>query len=124
MDESWISVLIMVAFFILPIIFGKGKKREAEKEEKNLWEEIFSEVDIDHMSEDFETQEYNFNRERYVKPNVKIVEKPKTVSEADVAEEDNIIDGNEVKVGTGMSKDEKKKLIIYSEVMSPKYKEY
>lgn len=124
MDESWISVLIMVAFFILPIIFGKGKKREAEKEEKNLWEEIFSEVDIDHMSEDFETQEYNFNRERYVKPNVKIVEKPKTVSEADVAEENNIIDGNEVKVGTGMSKDEKKKLIIYSEVMSPKYKEY
>lgn len=124
MDESWISVLIMVAFFILPIIFGKGKKREAEKEEKNLWEEIFSEVDIDHMSEDFETQEYNFNRERYVKPNVKIVEKPKMVSEADVAEEDNIVDGNEVKVGTGMSKDEKKKLIIYSEVMSPKYKEY
>lgn len=124
MDESWISVLIMVAFFILPVIFGKGKKKEAEKDGKNLWEEIFSEVDYDQISQEDGTPGYNFNKESYIRPKVKVVESSKVVSEADVAEEENIIPKSGVKVGTGMSKEEKKKLIIYSEVMSPKYKEY
>ena len=60
-------------------------------------------------------------REVYKAPEMKVrvvpvKESEKKVKEAEVE--------NSVKVGSGMSKEEKKKLVIYSEVMSPKYKEY
>lgn len=117
MGESWISILAMVAFFILPIIFGNNKKKHTSAPvDKSDFDEFLSELGLD--GDDMVEEERVVERESYRKPqmNVKIV--PQKVEQPEVKEE------NEVKLGRGMSKEDKKKLIIYSEVMNPKYKEY
>lgn len=105
MDESWLSILLTVLFVVFPIIFGSKKK----KEEKGI-EEYEFELEV---------------KEHYQKPDLDIriqEKKKKEVERVEIKEvEDKIQD---VEVGDGMPKEEKKKLIIYSEVMSPKYKEY
>ena len=118
MEESWISVLAMVAFFILPLVLGKNKMKTQSKQDKSDFQEFLSELGLDEDEQEFDAEP---EREIYVRPVVKTKVVPKEVKPkvADVPNE-----ADEVRVGRGMSKEEKRKLIIYSEVMSPKYKEY
>jgi hypothetical protein len=118
MEESWISVLTMVAFFILPLIFGKRKAKALSEQGKGDFQEFLSELGLDEDEQEFDAEP---EREIYVRPVVRTKVVPKEVKPkvADVPNE-----ADEVRVGRGMSKEEKRKLIIYSEVMSPKYKEY
>lgn len=105
MDESWLSILLTVLFVISPILFGAKKK----KEEKGIEE---YELELD-------------ERKYYQGPeiDIQVQEKEKeTVKKVEIKEEEDT--KQDVEVGDGMPKEEKKKLIIYSEVMSPKYKEY
>lgn len=118
MEGSWISVLAMVAFFILPLVLGKNKMKTQSKQDKSDFQEFLSELGL---GEDQLEPEAEPEKEIYARPVVKTRVVPKEVKPkvADVPNE-----ADEVKVGRGMSKEEKRKLIIYSEVMSPKYKEY
>ena len=123
MGDSWITIVAMVAFFFLPIIFGnKRKKPESAGEVKNELEEFLSQLGMDELPEeesDGESEE--IFREVYKAPEMKVRVVPVKESEKKVKE---VEVENRVKVGSGMSKEEKRKLVIYSEVMSPKYKEY
>ena len=111
MGESWITILIMVCFTLLPIIFDAKKKQKSAKsgEDASKLEELLSELELVIPDEEPD--------EEYEKPEIKI--RP-TVVKPDP--EKNV--KKEVEVGRGMSKEDKRKLVIYSEVMSPKYKEY
>ncbi len=116
MGESWISVLAMVAFFILPIILGnkgKGKKKE------NTIEEFLSELGFDQEDLIEEVEAVEAQKDKYESPQIKEVSVNNTHTEKPDAD-----NNAELIVGKGMSREEKKKLVIYSEVMSPKYKEY
>lgn len=122
MGDSWITIVAMVAFFFLPIIFGNKKKPESAGEVKNELEEFLSQLGMDELPEeesDGESEE--IFREVYKAPEMKVRVVPVKESEKKVKETEV---ENSVKVGSGMSKEEKRKLVIYSEVMSPKYKEY
>lgn len=123
MGDSWITIVAMVAFFFLPIIFGnKRKKPESAGEVKNELEEFLSGLGMDDLSdEESDSRSEEISREIYRAPEMKVRVVPEKTSEKRV--ENTEVD-NSVKVGSGMSKEEKKKLVIYSEVMSPKYKEY
>ena len=123
MGDSWITIVAMVAFFFLPIIFGnKRKKPESAGEVKNELEEFLSGLGMDDLSdEESDSGSEEISREIYRAPEMKVRVVPEKTSEKRV--ENTEVD-NSVKVGSGMSKEEKKKLVIYSEVMSPKYKEY
>lgn len=118
MEGSWISVLAMVAFFILPLVLGKNKMKTQSKQDKSDFQEFLSELGLGEDEQEFDAEP---EREIYVRPVVRTKVIPKEVKPkvADVPNE-----ADEVRVGRGMSKEEKRKLIIYSEVMSPKYKEY
>lgn len=117
MGESWITILIMVCFTLLPIIFDAKKKQKSAKsgEDASKLEELLSELEL--VIPDVESEETEVALEEYQKPEIKI--RP-TVVKPDP--EKNV--KKEVEVGRGMSKEDKRKLVIYSEVMSPKYKEY
>lgn len=117
MEESWITILIMVCFTLLPIIFDAKKKQRSAKsgEDASKLEELLSELEL--VIPDEEPEETDVALEEYEKPEIKI--RP-TVVKPDP--EKNV--KKEVEVGRGMSKEDKRKLVIYSEVMSPKYKEY
>lgn len=117
MGESWITILIMVCFTLLPIIFDAKKKQKSAKsgEDASKLEELLSELEL--VIPDEESEETDVALEEYEKPEIKI--RP-TVVKPDP--EKNV--KKEVEVGRGMSKEDKRKLVIYSEVMSPKYKEY
>lgn len=121
MEESWITILIMVCFTLLPIIFDAKKKQRSAKsgEDASKLEELLSELELVIPDEepDEESEETDIVLEEYQKPEIKI--RP-TVVKPDP--EKNV--KKEVEVGRGMSKEDKRKLVIYSEVMSPKYKEY
>lgn len=120
MGESWISILAMVAFFILPIIFGNNKKKQRSAPiDKSDFDELLSELGLD--GDDMGEDEIPQWRESYRRPEMEVKIVPKKVEHPEV---EKVEKGEELKVGSGMSKEEKKKLIIYSEVMSPKYKEY
>ena len=123
MGDSWITIVAMAAFFILPIIFGnKRKKPESAGEVKNELEEFLSGLGMDDLSdEESDSGSEEISREIYRAPEMRVRVVPEKTSEKRV--ENTEVD-NSVKVGSGMSKEEKKKLVIYSEVMSPKYKEY
>ena len=118
MEESWISVLTMVAFFILPLILGKKRAKDQSEQGKGDLQEFLSELGLDEDEPEFDSEP---EKETYIRPAVMIKVVPKEVKPK-VEDVRNEID--EVRVGRGMSKEEKRKLIIYSEVMSPKYKEY
>lgn len=117
MEESWITILIMVCFTLLPIIFDAKKKQKSAKsgEDASKLEELLSEFEL--VIPEEEPEEADIVLEEYEKPEIKI--RP-TVVKPDP--EKNV--KKEVEVGRGMSKEDKRKLVIYSEVMSPKYKEY
>lgn len=117
MGESWITILIMVCFTLLPIIFDAKKKQKSAKsgEDASKLEELLSELEL--VIPEEEPEETDIVLEEYQKPEIKI--RP-TVVKPDP--EKNV--KKEVEVGRGMSKEDKRKLVIYSEVMSPKYKEY
>lgn len=117
MEESWITILIMVCFTLLPIIFDAKKKQKSAKsgEDASKLEELLSELEL--VIPEEEPEETDIVLEEYQKPEIKI--RP-TVVKPDP--EKNV--KKEVEVGRGMSKEDKRKLVIYSEVMSPKYKEY
>ncbi|MBR2298056.1 MAG: hypothetical protein IKA45_04180 [Bacteroidales bacterium] len=117
MGESWITILIMVCFTLLPIIFDAKKKQRSAKsgEDASKLEELLSELEL--VIPEEEPEETDIVLEEYEKPEIKI--RP-TVVKPDP--EKNV--KKEVEVGRGMSKEDKRKLVIYSEVMSPKYKEY
>ena len=123
MGDSWITIVAMAAFFILPIIFGnKRKKPESAGEVKNELEEFLSGLGMDDLSdEESDSGSEEISREIYRAPEMRVRVVPEKTSEKRV--ENTEVDKS-VKVGSGMSKEEKKKLVIYSEVMSPKYKEY
>ena len=123
MGDSWITIVAMAAFFILPIIFGnKRKKPESAGEVKNELEEFLSGLGMDDLSdEESDSGSEEISREIYRAPERRVRVVPEKTSEKRV--ENTEVDKS-VKVGSGMSKEEKKKLVIYSEVMSPKYKEY
>ncbi|MBO7249002.1 MAG: hypothetical protein J6U88_02840 [Bacteroidales bacterium] len=115
MGESWIPILSLVVFFILPLILGgKGKKKE-----DNTIGELLSELGLDQENLVEEIEAVEEQKDKYVSPQINaVIMKDSHVEEPDADE------NMEVKVGKGMSREEKKKLVIYSEVMSPKYKEY
>ena len=117
MGESWITILIMVCFTLLPIIFDAKKKQKSAKsgEDASKLEELLSELEL--VIPDEESKETEVALKKKKKPEIKI--RP-TVVKPDP--EKNV--KKEVEVGRGMSKEDKRKLVIYSEVMSPKYKEY
>lgn len=117
MEESWITILIMVCFTLLPIIFDAKKKQKSAKsgEDASKLEELLSEFEL--VIPEEEPEETDIVLEEYQKPEIKI--RP-TVVKPDPEKNEK----KEVEVGRGMSKEDKKKLVIYSEVMSPKYKEY
>ena len=53
MGDSWITIVAMAAFFILPIIFGnKRKKPESAGEVKNELEEFLSGLGMDDLSDE------------------------------------------------------------------------
>lgn len=120
MEESWITILIMVCFTLLPIIFDAKKKQKSAKsgEDASKLEELLSEFELVIPKEepDEESEGTEVALEEYEKPEIKI--RP-TVVKPDPEKKKK-----EVEVGRGMSKEDKRKLVIYSEVMSPKYKEY
>lgn len=117
MEESWITILIMVCFTLLPIIFDAKKKQKSAKsgEDASKLEELLSELEL--VIPEEEPEETDIVLEEYEKPEIKI--RP-TVVKPDPEKNEK----KEVEVGRGMSKEDKRKLVIYSEVMSPKYKEY
>lgn len=117
MEESWITILIMVCFTLLPIIFDAKKKQKSAKsgEDASKLEELLSELEL--VIPDEESEETAVALEEYQKPEIKIRQ---TVVKPDPEKNEK----KEVEVGRGMSKEDKRKLVIYSEVMSPKYKEY
>ncbi len=117
MEESWITILIMVCFTLLPIIFDAKKKQKSAKsgEDASKLEELLSELEL--VIPEEEPEETDIVLEEYQKPEIKI--RP-TVVKPDPEKNEK----KEVEVGRGMSKEDKRKLVIYSEVMSPKYKEY
>lgn len=118
MEESWITILIMVCFTLLPIIFDAKKKQKSAKsgEDASKLEELLSELELVIPDEEPD-EETEVALEEYEKPEIKI--RP-TVVKPDPEKNEK----KEVEVGRGMSKEDKRKLVIYSEVMSPKYKEY
>lgn len=117
MGESWITILMMVCFFLLPIIFDQKKKRKSSETEDQTedggsdFNELLSELELDLQERDLEEETKEASEIKMSSPAVKPHHQ-----EPDVQKD--------VKVGRGMSKEDKKKLVIYSEVMSPKYKEY
>lgn len=117
MGESWITILMMVCFFLLPIIFDQKKKRKSSETEDQTedggsdFNELLSELELDLQEEDSEDE-------------IKEVPEIKISSTAAKPHHQEPEVQKDVKAGRGMSKEDKKKLIIYSEVMSPKYKEY
>ncbi len=123
MGDSWITIVAMAAFFILPIIFGnKRKKDDAARKAHDELEEFLSGLGMDELpEEDSVGESEEIFREVYKAPEMKVRVDPVKESEKKVKEAEV---ENSVKMGSGMSKEEKRKLIIYSEVMSPKYKEY
>lgn len=118
MEEFWIPVFTMLAFLILPLTLVKKKEKDQSEQGKGALREFLSELGFDEDEPEFDSEP---EKEIYIRPAVMTKVVPKEVKPK-VEDVRNEID--EVRVGRGMSKEEKRKLIIYSEVMSPKYKEY
>lgn len=146
MDSSSYIVLLIFIFYILSRVFkGVRKGVEAVKKKVEDREEEWEDIDTLDEPDFFESIRKMMRIEDEKSIDREIVEgeavtesndvpTPLAVNELMAPKQEVNVEGKVVEKGRkavtepaplkGMSKEEKRKLIIYSEVMSPKYKEY